>query len=417
MAQVSPLRIEEVDLANLDVFVQGRQHEIWRRMRAEEPIHWNPGNDRYIPFWSVTKYADLIAVSRDTTTYSSQRGISIAANPADPSTLVGAGKMMIITDPPRHVRLRRLVNKGFTPRATALLEPSVREITTQIIDDVAPRGSCDFVTDVAALLPLAVICSMMGIPHEDWPLMFELTNQGLGSEDPEYQTVPGSGPETAARSRMEMFAYFKRLAEARRQERRDDLVSVLVHSEVDGGSLSEEDLLFFCQLLILAGNETTRNAISGGLLALFEHPEERARLRNDPALLPTAIEEILRWTSPVAHMMRYVTQDTVLGGQPLRAGERVLLWYSSANRDEEVFPDANRFDVGRTPNEHIAFGIGEHFCLGASFARLELRVMFETLLARLPDIAPAGPVDRLRSSFIGGIKHMPVQFTPQPASA
>ncbi len=417
MAQVSSLRIEENDLANLDVFVRGGQHEIWRRMRAEEPIHWNPGNDRFIPFWSVTKYADLIAVSRDTTTYSSQQGISMAANPDDPATLIGAGKMMIITDPPRHVRLRRLVNKGFTPRATALLEPSVREITTKIIDDVAPRGACDFVTDVAALLPLAVICSMMGIPQSDWPMMFELTNQGLGSEDPEYQTVPGSGPETAARSRREMFAYFARQAEERRGERRDDLVSVLVGSEVDGESLSEEELLFFCQLLILAGNETTRNAISGGLLALFEHPQERARLQNDPALLPTAVEEILRWTSPVAHMMRYVTRDTVLGGQPLRAGERVLLWYPSANRDEEVFPNANTFDVGRTPNEHIAFGIGEHFCLGASFARLELRVMFETLLARLPDIALAGPVDRLRSGFIGGIKHMPVQFTPQPAGA
>ncbi|MCA1666254.1 MAG: cytochrome P450 [Thermomicrobia bacterium] len=186
---------------------------------------------------------------------------------------------------------------------------------------------------------------------------------------------------------------------------------------MDGESLSEEELLFFCQLLILAGNETTRNAISGGLLALFEHPHERARLQNDPALLPTAVEEILRWTSPVAHMMRYVTRDTELHGQPLRAGERVLLWYPSANRDEEVFPNANIFDIGRTPNEHIAFGIGEHFCLGASFARLELRVMFETLLARLPDIAPAGSVDRLRSGFIGGIKHMPVQFTPQPAGA
>jgi cytochrome P450 len=417
MAQVSSLPIEEVDLANLDLFVRGEQHAIFRRLRAEEPLHWNPGNDRFIPFWSVTKYADLIAVSRDTTTYSSQQGISMAANPADPSTLVGAGKMMIITDPPRHVRLRRLVNKGFTPRATALLEPSVREITNQIIDDVAPRGSCDFVTDVAALLPLAVICSMMGIPQSDWPMMFELTNQGLGSEDPEYQTVPGSGPETAKRSRLEMFAYFARQAEERRRERREDLVSVLVESEVDGESLSEEELLFFCQLLILAGNETTRNAISGGMLALFEHPEQRARLQDDPALLPTAVEEILRWTSPVAHMMRYVTRDTELRGQPLRAGERVLLWYPSANRDEEVFPNANTFDIGRTPNEHIAFGIGEHFCLGASFARLELRVMFETLLMRLPDIAPAGPVDRLRSGFIAGIKHMPVQFTPQPAGA
>jgi cytochrome P450 len=289
----------------------------------------------------------------------------------------------------------------------------VREITNQIIDDVAARGACDFVTDVAALLPLAVICQMMGIPREDWQLMFTLTNSGLGSEDPEYQTVPGSGPETARQSRIEMFKYFATQVARRRQSGGEDLVSILVGAEVDGESLTQEEILFFCQLLILAGNETTRNAISGGLLALCEHPEERARLQNDPSLLPTAVEEILRWSSPVAHMMRYVTRDVEIRGKQIREGERVLLWYPSANRDEEVFPNADRFDVGRTPNEHIAFGIGEHFCLGASFARLELRVMFETLLERLPDIQLAGKPERLRSGFIGGIKHMPVTFTPR----
>jgi cytochrome P450 len=413
MAQVSSLPLADVDLANLDNFVAGKAHAMWHRLRAEDPVHWNPGNERFIGFWSVTKYADVIAVSRDTTTFISGRGISMAADPQNPDTAGGAGIMLIMMDPPRHVRLRRLVNKGFTPRATALLEPAVREITSGIIDDIAARGECDFVTDVAALLPLAVICQMMGIPREDWQLMFSLTNSGLGSEDPEYQTVPGSGPETARQSRIEMFRYFAKQIAARRQTPGNDLVSILVGAEVDGESLTEEEILFFCQLLILAGNETTRNAISGGLLALFEHPDERARLQNDLSLLPTAIEEILRWTSPVAHMMRYVTRDVELGGKQIREGERVLLWYPSANRDEDVFPDANRFDVGRTPNEHIAFGIGEHFCLGASFARLELRVMFETLLERLPDISLAGRPERLRSGFIGGIKHMPVRFTPR----
>ena len=191
----------------------------------------------------------------------------------------------------------------------------------------------------------------------------------------------------------------------------DDLLSVLTAAEIDGEALTEEELLYFCYLLIVAGNETTRNAIAGGMLALCEHPGERARLAADAALLPAAVEEILRWTSPVLHMARYVTRDTVLRGQPIRAGERVLLWYPSANRDAEVFPDPDRFDVGRTPNEHLAFRLGEHFCLGAGLARLELRVMVETLLARLPDITLAGPVERLRSSFIGGIKHMPVRFT------
>ncbi|MHB8644605.1 MAG: cytochrome P450 [Thermomicrobiales bacterium] len=408
MAQLASPQRTDLDLAHFDIFVQGRAHDIWRKLRAEAPVFWNPGNEQFPGFWSITKYADVIAVSRDTTTYSSARGISMAVNPAEPPP--GAGKMMIMMDPPRHVRLRRLVNKGFTPRMAAALEPSVREIANDILNDVAPRGACDFVTEVSALLPLAVICSMMGIPKEDWALMFDLTNRGLGPADPEYQTVPGNPQETAEQSRREMFVYFATKAAERRQDRRDDLVSVLVGSEIDGESLSDEEILYFCQLLILAGNETTRNAISGGLLALLEYPDQLARLRAERALMPTAVEEIIRWTSPVTHMMRYVTRDVVLHDQQLREGERVLLWYPSANRDEEVFPNANTFDVGRTPNEHIAFGIGEHFCLGAGFARVEVRVLFETLLAHFPAIALAGEVERLRSSFIGGIKHMPVRF-------
>jgi cytochrome P450 len=325
--------------------------------------------------------------------------------------------MLITIDPPQHVRLRRLVNKGFTPRMVAQLEPSVREITHRIIDEVASHGSCDFVTDIAALLPLGVICAMMGIPRQDWGLMFAFTNRVLGSDDPEYQTVAGDGRETANQGLRDMFSYFMRLVTERREEQRDDLISVLMGAEIDGESLTDEEILYFCYLLILAGNETTRNAISGGMLALCEHPAERARLAADAALLPTAVEEILRWTSPVMHMARYVTRDTTLHTQPLRAGERVLLWYPSANRDAAVFPNADRFDVGRTPNEHLAFGLGEHFCLGAGLARQEVRIMVETLLARLPDLALAGPVERLRSSFIGGIKHMPVRFTPHAPQA
>jgi len=411
MAQLSPPPLADVNLTNFDVFVQGKSHEVWRRLRAEAPVHLNPGTADFPPFWSVTKYADLITVSRDTDTYISSRGITMATDSTNPPP--GAGKMMIMMDPPRHVRLRRLVNKGFTPRMAAALEPSVREITNGLLDGIAPRGTCDFVTDVAAMLPLAVICAMMGIPREDWALMFDLTNRGLGPADPEYQTVPGDARETSEQASREMLTYFSAKATERRQDRRDDLISVLVGAEIDGEAISEEELLYFCNLLILAGNETTRNAISGGLLALLEYPDQMARLRADSTLLPTAVEEILRWTSPVTHMMRYVTRDVELHGQLLRAGERVLLWYPSANRDEDVFPNANSFDVGRTPNEHIAFGIGEHFCLGAGFARVEVRVMIETLLARFSDIALAGEVERLRSSFIGGIKHMPVRFTPQ----
>ena len=417
MALRSPLRVQDIDLSDFELFVQGKAHEVWRLLRAEAPVHWNAGNELFPGFWSVTQYADVLTVSRDTTTYSSSRGISMMVDPDNPTPASGAGKMLITIDPPQHGRLRRLVNKGFTPRMVAQLEPSVRAITTSILDEVAPRGACDFVTDIAALLPLGVICALMGVPREDWGLMFTLTNRVLGAEDPEYQTIAGDARETANQGLREMFGYFVRLVTARREEPRDDLISVLTEAEMDGESLTDEEILYFCYLLIVAGNETTRNAISGGMLALCEHPAERARLAADAALLPTAVEEILRWTSPVMHMARFVTRDTVLHGQPIRAGERVLMWYPSANRDAAVFPDADRFDVGRTPNEHIAFGLGEHFCLGAGLARQELRVMFETLLARLPDIALAGPVERLRSGFIGGIKHMPIRFTARAPQA
>jgi cholest-4-en-3-one 26-monooxygenase len=410
MTATTPDSVLGLELVYGDLYVQNNAHPIWRQMRAESPVSWHPGTSAFPGFWSITKHADVLAVSRDPATFISSRGIAMSSDPNAPPETSGANISLITTDPPRHVRMRRLVNKGFTPRMVAQLEPSIRETTTHLIDGIAARGSCDFVTDVAAQLPLAVICSMIGAPREDWPLLFHLTNQGLGPDDPEYQLEGRDRRETIEHSRREMFAYFAKVVADRRRERRDDLVTVLTGAEIDGEALTEKEILFFCQLLVLAGNETTRNAISGGLLALLEHPEEMERLRADPTLMPMAIEEILRWVSPVAHMVRTATRDTELRGQQIRAGERVLMWYPSANRDEEVFADPGRFDVGRTPNDHLAFGFGEHFCLGTGLARLEIRVMFEELLARLTDIALAGEVQRLRSAFLTGIKHMPISF-------
>ena len=411
------LTLKDVNLTEPDLFVRGNPHEVWRLLRAQAPVHWSDGAARgtwsFPGFWSITRYDDVVAVSRDPATFISSKGITMMTDPENATPASGLGKMLITMDPPRHVRLRRLVNKGFTPRMVAQLEPHVRGIVTEILDAVAPTGACDFVTDIAARLPVAVICEMMGVPREDWNQMFELTNRVLGADDPEYQTAGADAVETALQGQREMFGYFARLLGERRQARRQDLVSVLVDAEVDCEQLTNEEILYFCYLLILAGNETTRNATSGGMLALIEHPDQRARLLAEPALLPTAIEEILRWSSPVMHMARHATRDTEIRGQNIRAGEKLLLWYPSANRDEDAFPEPDRFDVGRTPNDHLAFGIGEHFCLGAGLARLELRVMFEELLRRLPDIEPAGPVERLRSTFIGGIKHMPVRFTPE----
>ncbi|MGB4862297.1 MAG: cytochrome P450, partial [Tepidiformaceae bacterium] len=297
-----------------------------------------------------------------------------------------------------------------------------REITNEILDEIATKGSCDFVTDVAAQLPLAVICGMAGLEKKDWPMMFELTNSVLGSSDPEYQTeVPEDqrgSPEAAAKTgaigRMKMIQFFADvLADRRANPREGDLVSILLESEVDGEKLSEGDILAFCFLLILAGNETTRNAISGGLQVLCENPAEKQKLLSNMSLMESAVEEICRWTSPLHHMSRTVTQDVEVGGKQMKAGDRVIMWYLSVNRDEDVFTDPYRFDIERSPNEHLAFGIGEHFCLGAGFARKELKVMFEELFRRFPDIELAGEPERLRSNFINGVKHMPVKFTPE----
>jgi len=313
-------------------------------------------------------------------------------------------------DPPRHTKLRNLVNKGFTPKMVRVMEPHVRDIATSIIDGVARRGECDFVTEVAAELPLQVIAELIGIPLEDRHRVFEWSNTMIGLEDPEY----GNSLEQATQASMAMFAFADELASERRQQPRDDLVTAIIDAEVDGEQLTQLEFNVFFLLLAVAGNETTRNLISGGMLALMEYPEQRERLRADPSLMPTAVEEMLRWVTPVMYFRRTATRDTELRGGRIREGDKVTMWYISANRDEEAFPDADRFEVARDPNAHLAFGGGGvHFCLGASLARLEIRVMFEELLRRLPDIELAGPVSRLRSNFISGIKHIPVRFTPE----
>ncbi|MGD9894906.1 MAG: cytochrome P450 [Dehalococcoidia bacterium] len=410
--------LDGINLSDPEAFRRNEAHAMFRVLRAQDRLHWDEGTSWFPGFWSIVTYDDVLTVSRDPTTFISSKGINMMTDPVNPSTASGLGKMLITMDPPRHVRLRRLVNKGFTPRAVSVIEPHIRAITTSIIDDIAAPSRCEFVSDVAALLPLAVICEMMGVAKDDRKLMFELTNRVLGADDPEYQTAGGDDGDarraTAEQGQREMFGYFMRLLGERRADRRDDLVSVLAGADVDGDQLTDEEILFFSYLLILAGNETTRNAISGGLLALFEHPEQMHRLQANPTLMPLAVEEILRWTSPVMHMTRVATRDVRLHDTDIRAGERVCLWYPSANRDEAVFADPDTFDIARDPNDHLAFGIGEHFCLGAGFARLELKVMFEELLRRLPDIAPDGESERLRSTFIGGIKHMPVRYTARP---
>lgn len=418
------LSSNQIDLTDVDLFLRGEHHAAFKTLRNEAPVHWNERSWAQ-GFWNITKYEDVVRVGIDPVTFISGKGI-VLDNDGERTRRIEAmkesggpyfepeGNMMIMTDPPRHTLLRRMVNKAFTHKAVRRMEPHIRALCTKIIDDVAERGECDFVWEIARLLPLEVICEMVGVPEGDWEAMFELSNQILGFDDPEFAPEsPVITPEDMQVT-LETYQYVADQCAARREDPRDDVLSVLVHGDVDGEHLRDDEIFQFFLLLILAGNETTRQSTSGGMLALIENPDERRKLIDDPSLIPLAVEEFVRWTSPVMHFERIATKDTEIRGQKIAKDDIVVLWYPSANRDEDVFDNGDTFDVGRTPNDHIAFGKGEHFCLGANLARLELRVMVEELMKRLPEMELAGPPQRLRSNFIGGIKRMPVRF---PATA
>jgi cholest-4-en-3-one 26-monooxygenase len=400
--------LADVDLCNPDNFVDGVPHHFFNVLRREAPVyrHQEPYGRG---FWALTKYDDVVTVSLDSATFSSYRGGTNIPDMAE-ENLTFVRLIMLNMDPPQHTKYRRLVSKGFTPKIVQAMEPHVRKTANEIIDRVAERGECDFVNDIAAELPLQVILELMGIPVEDRHMVFEWSNRMIGFDDPEFQNSPADGQAAAT----EMFMYANQLAVDRKQRPRDDVISTLMRAEVDGEALTEAEFNAFFVLLSVAGNETTRNLISGGMLALLEHPDQRDRLLADRSLIPPAVEEMLRWVTPVMYFRRTVMRDTEIRGQKIAEGEKVVMYYGSANRDEEIYPDGDLFDVSRDPNPHVTFGPGgSHFCLGASLARLEIRVMSEELLRRLPDIELAGPVRRLRSNFIAGIKQMPVQFTPE----
>ncbi len=410
------MKLDDIDLMNPDMFLRGEHLDAFKVMRAEAPVYWHeraPGQG----FWCVTRHDDALKVYHDPSTYSSERGMSLQFNfNADAGSESAFGAMLLTTDPPRHGKLRQIVNRRFTPKALAPYEAYVRARAEEIIDGVIERGECDFVVDVAAKLPTAVICDMMGVGREHYELMFTLANMSIGFEDPEYQQGR-SAIETGQYAQMQFFSFFSKLIEERRKNPGPDLLTALVSGEAEGERLSDMEILFNCLLLLVAGQETTRNATSGGMLAIIENPGQRALLRRNPDITATAIEEFLRFTSPVTHILRTAKKDGVLGGKKIRSGERVVVWNASANRDDAAFPNPDAFDLARTPNDHLAFGHGEHFCLGANLARIELKVMIEAINRRLPDLELAGPVERLRSNFVAGIKHMPVRFSAKRASA
>ena len=401
------MELAEVDVYNPDSFVDGVPHEMFATLRREAPVYLHPRPDAP-PFWCVTRHEDLVAVNRDSKTFSSWLGgatIDMA-----PDSLETQRMMMLNMDPPEHTKLRKIVNKGFTPRMIRELSDHLEHEAKEIIDAVIDRGECDFVPDVASELPLIAIAEFLGVPREDRKVIFELSNQLIGFDDPDFQTTIEDSQVAA----MELYAFAQALADERRKNPQDDIVSALLNAEVDGERLTDLEFNLFFLLLAVAGNETTRNAISHGMLALIEHPDQYQRLVADPGLLDSAVEEILRWSTPVMNFRRTTTTDTVLHDVEIPAGEAVVFWHASANRDDTVFDDPFTFDIGRDPNLHtlhVAFGGGgPHFCLGANLARAEIKVMFKEITSRIPDMQLAAPPRRLRSNFINGIKEMRVEW-------
>ena len=393
----------KIDFYNPDTFEHGPPFDIFKELRENEPVYWNP-QEEGTGFWALTRYDDVVATSLDHDSYLSGHGVFVD------ESVGGSELMMVNMDPPKHSGLRKLVNEGFTPKMIRRMEPHVRGIAAAIVDKIATKGECDFVLDVAMELPLQVIAELIGIPQEDRHKIYRWSNQMIAVGDPEYSP----DMDTATKAAADIFAYSSQLTADRRENPKDDLITVLLNAEVDGEKLEDMELNIFFLLLAVAGNETTRNLIAGGMLAFFEHPDQWQRLKDDPSLMPTAVEELLRWISPIMYFRRTASKDTVIHGQQIKAGEKVTIWYGSANRDPDAFENADTFDVGREPNAHVALGAGgPHYCLGASLARLEIRLMFEEITKRLPDIKLNGEVSLLRSYFINGFKHIPVKFTPE----
>jgi len=399
-----------IDLTDSRNFVTGVPYEWFAYLRRHVPAYWHEETDGP-GFWAITRHEDCVTVNRDAQRFSSYRkGTFLWETPE--AQLEEQRLMMVTMDPPLHTRYRRLVNKGFTPRMIGELQQSIHNVADEIIDGICGSGSADFVIDVAAELPLVVLAELLGVPSEDRSKMFDWSNRMIGRDDAEYQGGQAVAEENAALAAVELFGYAAQLYEHKRADPGEDLMSVLTQVELDGERLSELELDLFFMLLAVAGNETTRNLMSGAMVAFSQFPDQWERLRNDRTLLPSAVEEMLRFVTPVMNFRRQATEDVEIAGQSIKEGEKIVFFHSSANRDETVFEDPDRFDIGRKPNPHMAFGGGgPHFCLGANLARMEIIVMFEHLLDRLPDIHVNGPVERLQSNFINGVKHLPVEFS------
>ncbi|MCP2257626.1 Cytochrome P450 [Streptoalloteichus tenebrarius] len=444
MSELTELTELARQVVDPDTYLRGVPHDALTALRDQAPVlrfpepavdSWPAGPG----FWAVLRHAEARTVLRTPRVFSSHAGATQIRDPATPADLAYVRRMMLNLDPPEHTRIRGLLTAAFTPRAVARLEERIHQRARRLVRAVSDRGECDFATEVAADLPLSTLADVFGIPESDRWLMYDWSNRVIGYQDHEYAVSAAFDPAGAtpmardalalrpqpdARGRMpdprtrsgmpDLYAYAHELGEHKRRHPGEDVMSVLMRQvDAEGGRVDVEEFENLFWLFAVAGNETLRNGLPGGMVTLLTHPDALARLRADRDLLPTAVEEMLRWWTPVMHFRRTATQDVELGGVRVRAGEKVVVWFSSANRDERVFADPHTFDPARRPNDHLTFGYGPHFCLGAHLARVQMRALFTAVLDHWAEIEPAGEAVRLRSNFQNGIKHLPIRFTPR----
>ena len=393
-----------------DYASHGYPHDIWTRMRAEDPLSWYEHDAGGIPFWAVTKHADIVTIGKRPDIFESGPRLTIRHLPEEPDIIPPT---LIALDPPKHGIHRQLISKRFTPRYLKRMHADIEQIGKEIVDKLieqSDEGECDFVKEVSAPLPIAVIAWMLGVPREDWELLYDWTNRTIGAGDPEYQEEGKTPAETAQAAMTELFTYFTKLVEEKRKKPDDELVTLFANLEIDGEPIPPMEVLLFCLIIVIAGNETTRNATTGGMLAFVQHQDQLRKFQADPSLLVPAVEEVIRWTAPIIHFGRTAKEDFPLRDKVIRKGEALALFYPSANRDEEVFDDPFTFDIARNPNPHLSFGIGEHFCLGSHVARLEMQIAYKHLLPRIEEVELAGEPVRLASALVGGVKRLPIRY-------
>ena len=394
----------------------GYPHDTWTKLRAEDPVYrWTETEG--MPFWAITKHADVTEISKQPDVFLNGPRLTISHLAEEPR-MDAFPDTLIQMDNPKHRVFRKMISSRFTPRALKKIHGPIEQIGKEIVDALIvdkEEGEVDFVEAVSAPLPIAVIGWLLGVPKSDWPLLFDWTNKIIGASDPDFQQEGKDVMESAQSTMIELFTYFSKLVEEKRKKPDDNLVSLFTQLEFEGKPLDPMDVLAWCLIIVVAGNETTRNATSGGMLAFVENPGEIRKLQSDPSLLSASVEEAVRWTSPIIHFARTATRDYELRGKTIKKDESVALFYGSANRDEEVWEDPFTFRIDRGKNPHLGFGIGEHFCVGSHLARLEMAVAYKHLLPRIEEIELAGPVVRLQSALVGGVKKLPIRYKLRPA--